>query len=282
MLKYRLMTTGVLIPLVVAAIFLLPMLIFTLIAFILCMLAAWEWAKLVGFDSRLQRIWLVILYSFLMVIIIMSVRTDHCAIPPPLVRGLLWSSLAWWVAAFILVILYPRSSIIWKNSYFLRLLFGILTIIPFFLGIIALRNPSSEANSFSHAWRLLYVILLACGTDSGAYIFGKLFGQHKLAPQVSPSKTWEGLMGGLMTTALSAWMLSKYAPLSMEPLTLIACSTIAVLASVVGDLTESMFKRAAGIKDSGHLMPGHGGILDRIDSLTATVPVFACLILLVF
>jgi phosphatidate cytidylyltransferase len=148
--------------------------------------------------------------------------------------------------------------------------------------MLALRQFGYEENHFTGAWWLLYVMLLVWGADSGAYMFGKLFGKHKLAPKVSPGKTWEGLIGGLVTSAVISWLFGRYAPLNVVPMTLLVCSVIAALASVLGDLTESMFKREAGIKDSGHLIPGHGGILDRIDSLTAAVPVFACLMLLVF
>ena len=98
----------------------------------------------------------------------------------------------------------------------------------------------------------------------------------------SPGKTWEGFLGGLVSSALLAWLFASFAPLTVSAGTLIVCAVVATLASVLGDLTESMFKREAGIKDSGSLIPGHGGILDRIDSLTAAVPVFACLLLLVF
>ncbi len=139
-----------------------------------------------------------------------------------------------------------------------------------------------DENHYTGAWWLLYVMILVWGADSGAYMFGKLFGKHKLAPKVSPGKTWQGFIGGLLTAAIISWLFGRYAPLNVVPTTLLACSVLAALASVLGDLTESMFKREAGIKDSGHLIPGHGGILDRIDSLTAAVPVFACLMLLVF
>lgn len=125
-------------------------------------------------------------------------------------------------------------------------------------------------------------MLLVWSVDSGAYIFGKLFGKNKLAPKISPDKTWEGLIGGLITSGLIAWLIGCYAPLQIVTSTLVVCSVITVLASVLGDLVESMFKREAGIKDSGSLIPGHGGILDRIDSLSAAVPAFACMMLLIF
>lgn len=164
----------------------------------------------------------------------------------------------------------------------LRLIFGILTIVPFFWGMLALRAWHYADNHYSGALWLLYVMILVWGADSGAYMFGKMFGKHKLAPKVSPGKTWQGFFGGLLTAAVISWAYGVWAHLDVTPTVLLVCSVVAALASVLGDLTESMFKREAGIKDSGHLIPGHGGILDRIDSLTAAVPVFACLLLLVF
>jgi phosphatidate cytidylyltransferase len=125
------------------------------------------------------------------------------------------------------------------------------------------------------SWILLFVMGLVWAADSGAYFFGKAFGKHKLAPAVSPGKTIEGMFGGLFTASLLAvavtWFMD-FVPAKMA--IVLFCSLLAVLASVLGDLTESMFKREAGIKDSGTLLPGHGGILDRIDSLTAALPVF--------
>jgi phosphatidate cytidylyltransferase len=194
----------------------------------------------------------------------------------------LWASLGWWGVALLLVLFYPGSATVWRNSKILRIIFGILTIIPFFWGMLALRAWHYDENHYSGAVWLLYVMILVWGADSGAYMFGKLFGKHKLAPKVSPGKTWQGFIGGLATAAVISWGYGMWANLDVAPVTLLICSIVAVLASVLGDLTESMFKREAGIKDSGHLIPGHGGILDRIDSLTAAVPVFACLLLLVF
>lgn len=282
MLKYRLITALILIPIVIAALFLLPPIGFAIVTLVVCMLAAWEWGQLAGFVTRSQRVWLAILCGFLLALMMLTVPAYHHSVHLPQVSGSLWASLIWWIVALLLVLFYPASAALWRHSKTLRLLFGVLTIIPFFWGMIALRQYGYDENHATGAWWLLYVMLLVWGADSGAYMFGKLFGKHKLAPKVSPGKTWEGLIGGLLTSALISWLFGRYAPLSVVPMTLLICSVVAALASVLGDLTESMFKREAGIKDSGHLIPGHGGILDRIDSLTAAVPVFACLMLLVF
>ncbi|GAA3896067.1 phosphatidate cytidylyltransferase [Gibbsiella dentisursi] len=282
MLKYRLITALILIPVVIAALFLLPPLGFTLVTLAVCMLAAWEWGPLAGFSSRSQRIWLAVLCGLLLALMVLSIPAYQHSVHLLQIGGSLWLSLAWWLAALLLVLFYPGSAGVWRNSRSLRLVFGLLTIVPFFWGMLALRQYDYAQNPFTGAWWLLYVMLLVWGADSGAYMFGKLFGKHKLAPKVSPGKTWEGLIGGLVTSAVISWLFGRYAPLSVVPVTLLVCSVVAALASVLGDLTESMFKREAGIKDSGSLIPGHGGILDRIDSLTAAVPVFACLMLLVF
>jgi phosphatidate cytidylyltransferase len=282
LLKYRIATALILIPIVIAALFMLPPFGFAIVALVICMLAAWEWGQLSGFKTRSQRIWLAVLCGFVLIAMMLSMPAYRQPIYLPQVSGSLWASLIWWIAAFVLVIFYPKSASFWRGSRILRLAFGLLTIVPFFWGMVALRQYGYAENHHTGAWWLLYVMLLVWGADSGAYLFGKLFGKHKLAPKVSPGKTWEGVIGGLVTSALISWLFGRYAPLNVVPATLLVCSVIAALASVLGDLTESMFKREAGIKDSGNLIPGHGGILDRIDSLTAAVPVFACLMLLVY
>lgn len=282
MLKYRIITALILIPIVIAILFLLPPVAFEVVTIVVCMLAAWEWGQLSGFKTRSQRVWLAILCGFLLAAMTLSLPAYHRSVDSLQISSTLWMSLVWWSVAFVLVIFYPLSAKLWRNVRTLKLLFGLLTIVPFFWGMVALRQYGYVENHYTGAWWLLYVMLLVWAVDSGAYLFGKLFGKRKLAPKVSPGKTWEGLIGGLLTSALISWLFGRYVPLNVLPSTLLICSIIAALASVLGDLTESMFKREAGIKDSGHLIPGHGGILDRIDSLTAAVPVFACLMLLVY
>lgn len=282
MLKYRIITALILIPIVIAALFLLPPVGFAVVTIVVCMLAAWEWGQFAGYKSRTQRVWLAILCGFVLTAMMLSLPAYQQSVHLLQISGSLWLALAWWILALVLVVSYPGSAAIWRNSRALKLIFGLLTIVPFFWGMLSLRLYGYAENHYSGSWWLLYVMLLVWGADSGAYMFGKMFGKHKLAPKVSPGKTWEGLVGGLLTSALISWLFGRYAPLDVVPVTLLICSVIAALASVLGDLTESMFKREAGIKDSGNLIPGHGGILDRIDSLTAAVPVFACLMLLVY
>ncbi|WJY14124.1 phosphatidate cytidylyltransferase [Pectobacteriaceae bacterium CE90] len=282
MLKYRLITALILIPAVIAALFLLPLVGFALVTLAVCMLAAWEWGQFAGFVSYTHRVWLAIFCGLLLALMLFTLPPYHHPVSILQVRMSLWSSLVWWSLALLLVLFYPASASLWRSSRILRLLFGVLTIVPFFWGMLALRQYNYESNPYAGAWWLLYVMLLVWGADSGAYMFGRLFGQRKLAPKVSPGKTWEGLVGGLVTSALISLLFSHYVPLATSMTTLLVCSIVAALASVLGDLTESMFKREAGLKDSSHLIPGHGGVLDRIDSLTAAVPVFSCLMLLIF
>jgi len=282
LLKSRLITAFILIPLVIAALFWLPLSGFAITTIIICMLAAWEWGQLAGMATRQQRIWLAVLCGLLLAVMLFTLQPYQRDLHQVQMESSLWASLIWWVVALVLVLFYPASAAVWRHSRPLRLLFGVLTVIPFFWGMMALRQYHYDTDHFAGAWWLLFVMFLVWGADSGAYMFGRLFGKHKLAPKVSPGKTWEGFLGGLVCSAVIAWLFAMLAPLTIATSTLIICAVIAALASVLGDLTESMFKREAGIKDSGNLIPGHGGILDRIDSLTAAVPVFACLLLLVF
>jgi phosphatidate cytidylyltransferase len=128
-------------------------------------------------------------------------------------------------------------------------------------------------------WLILAVMVLVWGADIGAYFSGRRFGKRKLAPRVSPGKSWEGVFGGLLATLLICLLVGLYRGWSTLDLFLaLAGTAVVVLVSVVGDLTESMFKRQSGVKDSSNLLPGHGGVLDRIDSLTAAIPLFAALL----
>ncbi|BBU94961.1 phosphatidate cytidylyltransferase [Providencia hangzhouensis] len=281
MLKYRLLTAIILIPIVIAALFLLSPANFGLVVIAVCALGAWEWAQFVGWHSQAKRIGLAVVFAAILLAMQFSISDINQFSSEPMILYGLWAGLIWWGIAIILVVTYPASAS-WGKSVVIRLLFGVLTIIPFYCGMMVLRTVGYQSDTFFGAWWLLYVMLLVWGADSGAYAFGRTIGRNKMAPKVSPGKTWEGLVGGLITAGIISWLFSAFAPIPVMPDYLLVTSIIVVVVSVFGDLTESMFKRQSGIKDSSHLIPGHGGILDRIDSLTAAIPVFAGLNLLIF
>ncbi|ENU1225402.1 MULTISPECIES: phosphatidate cytidylyltransferase [Providencia] len=281
MLKYRLLTAIVLIPIVIAALFLLSPANFGFVVIAVCALGAWEWAQFVGWHSQAKRIGLAVVFTAILLAMQFSISDINQFSTEPMILYGLWAGLIWWGIAIILVVTYPASAA-WGKSVIIRLLFGVLTIIPFYCGMMVLRTVGYQSDTFFGAWWLLYVMLLVWGADSGAYAFGRTIGRNKMAPKVSPGKTWEGLIGGLITAGVISWLFSAFAPIPVMPDYLLVTSIIVVIVSVFGDLTESMFKRQSGIKDSSHLIPGHGGILDRIDSLTAAIPVFAGLNLLIF
>jgi phosphatidate cytidylyltransferase len=121
--------------------------------------------------------------------------------------------------------------------------------------------------------RLLLLFLFSIwGGDSGAYYFGKNFGKHKMSPRVSPNKTWEGLLGGLLTTFAAAFLMDWILKIGLGPVNLLSIAAILGFTAPVGDLIESLFKRDTEVKDSSTLLPGHGGLLDRTDSLVYSAP----------
>ncbi len=135
-----------------------------------------------------------------------------------------------------------------------------------------------ETDFYHGAKLVLFVCLIVWAADSGAYFSGKSLGKHKMAPAVSPNKTIEGLVGGVIAAMIVGWLFADWFAIEFSSLSIMLLTILlTVVISVLGDLVESMFKRVSGIKDSSNIIPGHGGILDRIDSLTAAFPVFALL-----
>lgn len=175
---------------------------------------------------------------------------------------LLLAALAWWLFALVLVVRYPRTF----SPTFVALA-GIVVLLPSWTLLVRLHGNDELGPKL--AFTLLLIVWAA---DVGAYAFGRLFGRTKLAPAVSPGKTWEGVTGGLLTAGLAAAIAGQW--LGLPAVRFVPLAVATALISVLGDLTQSMFKRNVGLKDSGKLLPGHGGVLDRIDSLTAAVPAF--------
>lgn len=221
--------------------------------------AAWEWSRLAGIASGVLRAAYIIAIAALTWAA--SLVWPGAAFAPLLVVAGLW-----WLLAFILVVRYPVSV---PRS--LVALGGPLTLVPAGFALIALTR-NDMLTTLDGAGLLLFVLVTIWGADVGAYFAGRALGRHKLAPHVSPNKTWEGVLGGLALVTviglIGAW-LTGLAWFRLVPL----CVAMAAV-SIVGDLTVSLFKREAGLKDSGTLFPGHGGILDRIDSIAAGTPLF--------
>ena len=165
---------------------------------------------------------------------------------------------AWWLAALAWIFVFPTPV-----PALLAWIAGLLVLVPAYLAMDTLYQLSP--------WLLLMALVLIWLADIGAYFSGRAFGRIKLAPRVSPGKTWEGVAGGLLTSLAAATAIAIYLDQNLFVLAPFIAAVVGV--SVVGDLTVSMFKRHNGIKDSGSLFPGHGGILDRIDSLCAATPV---------
>lgn len=265
MLKQRIITALWLAPLALLGFFALQGPTFLAFISVIMALAGWEWARLAGYPAQKQRV----TYAVALVAVFLLLANLNVLLMPVLCLAGLW-----WLIATAMVISFPRSVAFWGGTRG-KLVMGLVIIVPAGLGLQVLKSLP-QGNML-----ILSLMLLVWGADIGAYFSGRAFGKRKLAPRVSPGKSWAGLFGGLLTSVVIAAGLALYlhVPAPQFVLVLLGAAVI-VLFSVVGDLTESMFKRQMGIKDSSQLLPGHGGILDRIDSLTAAAPIFALLLLL--
>ena len=275
-MKQRIITALVLAPLAISAIFFLPLKFFMLFGAAIFLLASKEWA---GFVSKTPSFSTIYLFGLFLGVTLMLMPVGLIwdgTLPNQYIMSGLTVANVWWCVALMLVIRYPKSASLWQSNKFIKSVFGLLTLVPFFWGLVILRSVNMEHDFYFGAELLMYVFLLVWAADTGAYFAGKNFGKHKLAPNVSPGKTIEGFLGGVLSAMIVAYFAVDFFAISDDKmLPFFAASLITTLVSALGDLTESIFKREAGLKDSGNLLPGHGGILDRIDSLTAAVPVFA-------
>ncbi|WP_220814849.1 phosphatidate cytidylyltransferase [Pseudomonas paralcaligenes] len=263
MLKQRIITALILLPIALGGFFLLEGAWFALFIGAVVSLGAWEWARLAGLEAQPQRV----IYAVVVAALLFGAWQVSALAP-----WLLGAAVLWWLAATLLVLSYPDSSRYWGGLPG-KLLIGLLILLPAWQGLVLLKQWP-QANAL-----IIAVMVLVWAADIGAYFSGKAFGKRKLAPRVSPGKSWEGFYGGLATSLLITLAVGLQQGWQIGNLLLaLAGAALVVAVSVIGDLTESMFKRQSGIKDSSNLLPGHGGVLDRIDSLTAAVPVFAVLL----
>lgn len=260
MLKTRILTALVLIPAVLAAIYWLPTLGYSLFVGLLTAAGAWEWARFAGLTSVRGRISFVLLHVAAVLGLILH---------PDWLTAVLWLGLYVGAFACLVVLTYPRSGAV-LSSRLVVFLFGQTLLLAGFAGMIALRQAPDGAH-----W-VLWSLCIVWAADIGAYFAGRRFGRRKLAPALSPGKTWEGALGGLLLAiVVAAGFVALWQP-SVTSLAAVGVLAVAISCfSVLGDLFESALKRSSGVKDSGGLLPGHGGVLDRIDSLFTTLPLAA-------
>jgi len=264
MLKQRIITALILAPLALWGILALSHQAFRDVVMVLVVLAGWEWARLVGWQKPVARIAyaLLLLAGMISIELLLQRGID--------VSLLLYVATLWWLVALVMIMRYPAGSNLWRHSQLARAVAGILVLLPMWLALGILHS------AIDHGERYVVILaLLVWGADTGAYFAGRKWGRHKLAPRVSPGKSWEGVAGAVAMTLVVGTVSALLVEPAKGVVAFVALALITVVFSIIGDLQESMFKRIVDLKDSSGLLPGHGGILDRFDSLTAAAPIFA-------
>ncbi|MBO9662930.1 phosphatidate cytidylyltransferase [Dokdonella sp.] len=263
MLKQRTLTALVLAPIAIAIILFLPTWAVALIISAVCLQATWEWTQLVGPFSLSSRIAFVVANALLLGLL-WTIRNE------PAAWYVIGAGLVGWLLALYWMRHFSYGAAPTREHTVLKLIACELAILPAWLAMMRLHDEPDRG----HAWTLLAIVLIWTA-DTAAYFAGSRYGTTKLAPQISPNKTtagaWGALLGAGVIAVIGGWLLDvRGAPL----VALVALALVTVLASIAGDLFESLLKRQAGVKDSGTLFPGHGGLLDRVDALLAAMPVF--------
>jgi phosphatidate cytidylyltransferase len=254
-LRSRLITATILVAVAIVCVFWLPSWLAALLFAVPWTLGAWEWARLVPGSSGFS-------YAYAAVFLFLALASGSWFTADG-AQQVAVAACCWWLLAFVGVSRYP-----WPVPRLFVSAGGLLALLPSWFLLAYIHQSAAVGPSL-----VMSVLAIVWAADVGAYFTGRRFGRIKLAPAVSPNKTWEGVIGGLACAALVAAVAGVW--LGFNALVWSAAGFATALVSIVGDLTVSMFKRRVGLKDSGHLLPGHGGILDRIDSLTSAVPVFA-------
>jgi phosphatidate cytidylyltransferase len=256
MLKTRIITAVVLVTSFSVALFKASDVTWALITLAATLVAVWEWSGLIKLNKPQMMFSLASALSIGLMLIFAN-YTEVGMYADELVFGLLAISAMFWIV-LAPVWLISRRKI---NHKLLMSILGMSLLLATWVALNGLQNISP--------WLLLAVLSTVWLADSAAYFAGKKFGRHKLAPEVSPGKTWEGVAGAMLAVTLYGLLLCYYLHISRW---LIVGLWLIVVLSVMGDLFESLLKRQAGKKDSSHLLPGHGGVLDRIDGLISTLP----------
>ena len=268
MLLQRTLTALVLAPLVILAILWPSTTVMAWIAAAVFLAASWEWTQLSGVQNQTSRIALLVVVGAIFALL-------GWANTATLTVVFLAAGAVWWLVACLWLRHFAFAAAPTRENLALKLLAGAFVIFPAWIAIISI-------HSLAHGkWWTLLALFIVWAADIGAYTSGRTFGGRKLAPSVSPGKTWAGVYGalvaGVLIATIGGWLLNVRGG-QLVALALLALVTVAI--SIVGDLLESLMKRHAKVKDSGTMVPGHGGLLDRLDSVFAALPIFAAGLLL--
>jgi phosphatidate cytidylyltransferase len=270
MLRLRIITALCMAAIFLPALFLMPSMLFSIATVPLVLVAGWEWSRLVKIRSVIARIGYLLL-----IVMTLFAASLWLGLPdmfdPQRAQQLLLVAVGVWAFIFLWIQGYPSSAILWSARPILGLL-GLMLLGFTWIAIVTILNYQSGQ------WLLLLAIVIIVLADVGGFFAGKYFGKHKLAPIISPGKTWEGFVGGLLLEGVLVGSLVWYLS---DHVTVLGLSLLVIpvaLYSVLGDLFESMIKRHSGVKDSGRLLPGHGGVLDRIDGVMAALPMFGLIL----
>lgn len=276
MLKLRIITAVALILGVGLLTMLAPPVSFSLALGAVILWAGWEWSWLMGLASIRARLGYVGLLLAAGGLLFAGLGAGSAAamLNPPATMGTLGLGMAYWLLILLVLPGYPANRARWDSASRIGAM-GALALLPSLAGMVWLKLLLPEG------YLVLALIVLVAAVDIGAYFIGRSLGKRQLAPMISPNKTWEGVWGGLALCLLAAaamgWALHRWLrPLETGEIALLALlAPLLAALCVIGDLLESMLKRNRDAKDSGSLLPGHGGLLDRIDGLLAATPVFA-------
>ncbi|HET7930511.1 MAG TPA: phosphatidate cytidylyltransferase [Rhodanobacteraceae bacterium] len=268
MLKQRVITALVLAPLILALIFLTRAPTFASLLGLVFLLGLWEWTRMAGVHGYFLRALCLLAYA-----IVFGLLWRVCKSPwwwLPVLLGL-----AWWLLA-LLWLRHNRCAAKPTHAHaILKLLVGVLVVMPAWCAVVVMHGDMARPNSGHGHWWVLFFACIVSVADMGAYTAGRRWGKTKLAPAISPGKTREGVYGALVCSGLVGLVGGALLKVPVERLpAIVALALLTVLFSIVGDLFESLMKRHAGIKDSGILFPGHGGVFDRMDSIVAALPIF--------
>ncbi len=265
MLKQRIITAILLAGGLLAGMFFLSPMAFAGLMGLFVLLAAWEWSRIAGWHTWISQFSYVLLFALMM----LGLYALHVYFPR-LEVAVFWLAVLWWSLALWCVwrIQHGHAALHYLSKRPIKSLLGILILLPAWLALSLLHEY------YGQVWMLFFLCLIWTA-DIGAFFSGRRWGKRKLATHISPGKSWEGVWGAMLAAVLLTLLYAGWQKFDSDAsISLVLLSVLTVAVSILGDLLESLFKRQMHLKDSSQLLPGHGGVLDRIDSLTAAAPIF--------